>query len=308
MQNIIRVENLTKKYEELIAVNDISFSVEKGDIFGFLGPNGAGKTTTVRMLTGVFPSDNGEIYLAGYNLKDNPFQAKQKIGVVPELANAYLDLTALENILFMANLYGLLGSKVEKKAEELLNTFNLEDRMNDKVKKFSKGMQQRVIICMALINDPEIIFLDEPTSGLDVESRRLIKNIILELNDKGKTIFLTTHNINEANSLCNKIAIINKGKIAAINTPENLKRTIKSSQSIRVSFDKDIAFKFKDWDVVNKVKKEGDKYRIYTDTPDELIFKLTNLARNHKTKIRSINTLDPSLEDVFIKLTGGDKT
>ncbi|GAB6137722.1 ABC transporter ATP-binding protein [Halanaerobaculum tunisiense] len=307
MQPAIEVKNLTKRYKELTAVDQINFTVKQGEIFGFLGPNGAGKTTTVRMLTGVFPADEGEIYLAGYNLEDKPLQAKEKIGVVPELANAYLNLSALENILFMAELYGFSRKEVRDKAEELLTLFKLKDRKHDQVKSFSKGMQQRVIICMALVNDPDIIFLDEPTSGLDVQSKQLIKQIINDLNKQGKTIFINTHNINEANKMCDRVAIINQGEIAAIDTPENLKATIKSTQSLEISFTDDFSFEFTKLDLVNKVEKKGDKYRLYTTDPGELVPRLNDLIDNKETKIQLINTLGPSLEDVFIQLTGGMK-
>ena len=186
----IRVKNLNKSYGNLKAVDNISFGVKSGEIFGFLGPNGAGKTTTSRMITGVFPPDSGEIYIKDHNLLKQTLEAKMKMGVVPELANAYMDLTARENILFMAEMYGLSGKEVEKKAESLLEKFGLADRKYDELKQFSKGMTQRVVICMALINDPKILFLDEPTSGLDVQSRRLIRNEIRNLNQKGTTISL----------------------------------------------------------------------------------------------------------------------
>ena len=306
MKKAVAVKDLKKSYGELEAVKGISFSVNPGEIFGFLGPNGAGKTTTLRMMTGIFPPDEGEIYLAGHNLQKEPMLAKQNIGVAPELANAYHDLTALENVLFMANLYGLSGARIKRRSQDLLATFGLEDRMHDYVREFSKGMQQRVIICMALVNDPEIIFLDEPTSGLDVESRQLIRDTILDLNRRGKTIFLTTHDIQEANRLCSRIGIINRGEIAAVDRPEKLKGTIAESQSIKVSFNKQVEFDFKSWDLVSKVEEEGDKYRLYTDQPEELIFTLTDIAREKGLKIQSLNTLGPSLEDVFVQLTGGN--
>jgi ABC-2 type transport system ATP-binding protein len=306
MEPAIEVEGLTKAYGELTAVDGIDFTVDRGEIFGFLGPNGAGKTTTVRMLTGIFPPDSGKIFLAGYDLNRNPLAAKRKIGVAPEMANAYLELTALENVLFMANLYGLSGIEVKDRAKKLLTTFGLKDRMGDKVKQFSKGLQQRVIICMALVNDPEIIFLDEPTSGLDVKSRQLIREVILELNEQGKTIFLTTHDIEEANKLCSKVAIINQGQIAAIDRPERLKGTIQGSQSLQVSFTKEMAVDFNTWSLISKVETEGDKYRLYTDQPGELIFELTEWAQKEELQIQTLNTLGPSLEDVFVQLTGGN--
>ncbi|MCF7886672.1 MAG: ATP-binding cassette domain-containing protein [Candidatus Marinimicrobia bacterium] len=302
-KNSVIVKNMSKAFGQLQAVDNISFHVHKGEIFGFLGPNGAGKTTSVRMLTGVFPPDTGQIYIAGYNLLDQTLAAKMRIGVAPESANAYLDLTALENILFMAEMYGLSGKKIRKRAEELLNIFNLLDRKNDKIKQFSKGMRQKMILCMALINEPEILFLDEPTSGLDVQSRYLIRNIIKDLNQGGTTIFLTTHNINEANKLCDRIAIMNKGEIAAIDSPENLKNTFVSSQSVEVSFKFGSPNFLDNLSYANSIEKRGDKYRLYSDEPGQLAMKLIEQVKSSNLGLNSIRTIGPELEEVFIKLT-----
>ncbi len=302
----IQVKNLNKSYGNLKAVDNISFVVENGEIFGFLGPNGAGKTTTARMLTGVFPPDSGEIYIKEYNLLRQTLEAKMKMGVVPELANAYMDLTAMENILFMAEMYGLSGKEVKNKAENLLGKFGLEDRKHDELKQFSKGMTQRVVLSMALINEPEILFLDEPTSGLDVQSRRLIRNVIRDLNQNGTTIFLTTHNINEANELCDRIAIINKGEFAAIDSPENLKNTFKKFQSVEVSFQGDEVPDLKDLPGVNSVEKRGDKYLLFTENPTKVVEELGQEIKDKNIKLNNIRTLGPQLEDVFVKLTGGE--
>ncbi|MFO7814954.1 MAG: ABC transporter ATP-binding protein [Halanaerobiales bacterium] len=302
----IQVKNLNKSYGNLQAVANISFQVKPGEIFGFLGPNGAGKTTTTRMLTGVFPPDSGEIYIAGNNLIENTLKAKMKMGVVPELANAYMDLTAKENILFTAEMYGLSGKKIEDKTEQLLEKFGMSDRKDDIIKNFSKGMKQRIVICMALINEPDILFLDEPTSGLDVQSTRLIRRVIRDLNQKGTTIFLTTHNINEANELCDRIAIMNNGEIAAIDSPENLKNTFQKSQSVEVSFEGQVQVSFKKISGVISIEKRGDKIRLYTKNPGQVIEELVATLKKNGNKIKTLNTLEPELEEVFVLLTGGD--
>lgn len=303
----IEVQELTKTFDKLTAVDEISFRVESGEIFGFLGPNGAGKTTSVRMITGVIPPDTGDIYIAGNNLRTNPLTAKMKLGVAPELANAYTDLTALENVLFIAGMYGLSGPEVKSRAENLLRKFGLDNRRHEKVKNFSKGMAQRVVLCMALINEPEILFLDEPTSGLDVQSSRLIRNVIQELNRRGTTIFLTTHNIHEANQLCEQIAIMNKGNIAAIDSPVNLKRLFESSRSVEVAVSPlDKAPDFKNLSAVEKVEKRGDKLRLYTPEPGCVIKEVVNQIEATDLTLRSLNTLGPSLEEVFVSVTGGD--
>jgi len=305
MEPVIQVRNLTKRYGKLIAVDHINFEVCRGEIFGFLGPNGAGKTTTLRMLTGIIKPYQGKADILGFNIQKEPLKAKQNIGVVPETSNAYVDLSAWQNMILMSELYGIPKKEAEKRAKSLLERLNLYDRRYDKVKGFSKGMKQRLILCMALVNDPQIIFLDEPTSGLDVQSSLLIRDILQEFPDQNKTIFLTTHNMDEANHLCDRVAIINKGQIAAIDRPEKLKNMIKELKSIEVSFDKNVNIKkLSEISSINQIKKQGDRFIIETDNINELINAVTNFSQSENLKIITLNTRDPSLEEVFLQLTG----
>ena len=182
MNEVIIAEKLTKRFGSLVAVNNISFSVKEGEIFGFLGPNGAGKTTTVRMLLGVLPPDSGKAFVLGFNVKEKPLEVRKRIGVVPEAANVYLDLTVWQNLMFMAELYGVPRNLRRSRARELLDFMELLERRNEKAKKLSKGLRQRLLICMALIHEPKVLFLDEPTVGLDVENARRIREMLRELN------------------------------------------------------------------------------------------------------------------------------
>ncbi len=305
METVIKVQNLTKIYGKLMAADHINFEVRRGEIFGFLGPNGAGKTTTLRMLTGIIKPDQGKAEILGFNIQKEPLKAKQNIGVVPETSNAYVDLSAWQNMILMSELYGIPKKEAENRAKNLLERLNLYDRREDKVKGFSKGMKQRLILCMALVNDPKIIFLDEPTSGLDVQSSLLIRDILQEFPDQNKTIFLTTHNMDEANHLCDRVAIINKGQIAAIDRPEKLKKMIKKLKSIELSFDNTVNIKKLSLiPHINEIKKEGDKFIIETDNINDLIHAVTKFAQNENLKIITLNTRDPSLEEVFLELTG----
>jgi ABC-2 type transport system ATP-binding protein len=304
---MIKAEHLTKTFNSFKAVNDISFSVNKGEIFAFLGPNGAGKTTTIRMLTGILELTSGTAYIGDYDIKKNPLEAKQRMGIVPEMANAYLDLSAMRNLLLIGELYGIEKGKGVEKAERLLKLLDLYEKRNQKVKTFSKGMQQRVILAMAMMNNAEILFLDEPTSGLDVESARLIRQIIRDFNQKGMTIFLTTHNIEEANSLCDRVAIINYGKIVAIDRPEKLKQTIQSTSSIEVALKNKIEPTEIRLEGISKVKKVGDKLRLYTNDPGATLPILIEYFQDSGNEIVSLNTLGPSLEDVFVELTKNKK-
>ncbi len=234
--DVIAVRGLTKRFGSITAVNNISFSVTKGEIFGFLGPNGAGKTTTIRMLTGLLTPDAGDIFIGGIDIQKHPIAAKMNMGIIPEMSNVYVDLTAKQNVILAGRFYGMPRRELETRADRLLQQFELYERRDDHVETFSKGMKQRVLIASALVHIPEILFLDEPTSGLDVHSQRLIRTIITEMNAHGTTIFLTTHNIEEANLLCDRVGIINQGTIAAIDAPEQLKRTFQQTQSVEVSF------------------------------------------------------------------------
>jgi ABC-2 type transport system ATP-binding protein len=300
----IEVDGLTKCYNGFIAVDHINFNVKKGEIFGFLGPNGAGKTTTTRLLTGLIKPDDGKATIMGYDIVTEPLQAKQLMGIAPEMSNAYVDLSALDNLMLIGELYGVPKKQREERAKKLLKRFGLSERQNDNVRGFSKGMKQRVLLGMALINEPQMLFLDEPTSALDVESAKLIRDMVVELNKAGATVFLTTHNMEEANTLCDRIAIIDHGKIAAIDTPQMLKTKSKSLQSIEVSFDQPVnADDLCGISCIKVAKKMGDKYKIYTDEPTEALNWVMDYARKRQLRTITLNTLAPSLEDVFLELT-----
>jgi len=302
--NAIEVEDLTKRFGNFTAVDHIDFKVEAGELFGFLGPNGAGKTTTVRMITGVIKPDAGKASIMGYDVEREPLNAKQMAGVLPETSNAYIDLSAWQNLMLMAKLYGLAKKERQNRAEDLLKRFGLYEKKDVAVKGFSKGMRQRLQICMALISEPQVLILDEPTSGLDVQSSRLIRSIIADLNDEGVTFLLTTHNMEEANQLCSRIAIINRGKIVAIDRPEVLKKRIESLHSVEVSFNRDVAQSdLSGFLGVDSVEQMGDKFRLYAREPAEVIYNLVDYARSEKVEIVSLATISPTLEDVFVKYT-----
>lgn len=308
MSALIRAEELHKEFDGVKAVDGVSFEVEEGEVFGFLGPNGAGKSTTIRMITGVLKPDSGTAWVNGKNVREEPVEVKSEIGITPEVSNAYIDLDGWQNMILMGELYGVPGDEREARAEELLGLFGLSDRKNSKVKGYSKGMQKRLILAMAMIHDPPAMFLDEPTAGLDVQSQRLIKKRIREMNEEGKTVFLTTHNIPVANELCDRVAVINHGEIAAIDTPENLKSTIQETQSVEVSFEDSFpSSTLEDLEKAERVEKKGDKYRIYTWDPAWVVQRVLDLAKEENQKILSIQTLGPSLEDAFVELTGGEE-
>ena len=305
--NAIKAENLTKYYGNFLAVNNISFEVRQGEFFGLLGPNGAGKTTTIRMLTGLLKPTSGTAHVMGIDVVKNPVDVKAQIGVVSETANPYPEMTAWDNLMFAASLHDIQKREQKEQAENLLKLLGIYNRRNEKVENFSKGLRKRVAIAMALIHDPSLLFLDEPTAGLDVQSARMIREFLRRLNERGTTIFLTTHYIEEADMLCDRIAIIKNGKIIALDSPENLKSAKRREKVIEVSFDRyvaDVEKSIAKLSTVSRVKKRGDKIRIYTSNFPKTIQEISRFAEENDLEIVSINTLTPTLEDVFVQLTG----
>ncbi len=221
MQNVIKVEALRRDYNGLRALDGISFTVQKGEIFGLLGPNGAGKTTTIRILTGQLRPSSGQAWVLGYDVVNQRQALKPHIGVVFEYQNLYERLSARDNLNFTANLYGVPKSHVDQVLEQV----GLKDRAREGLKKFSNGMKQRLLIARALLHDPQVLFLDEPTRGLDPHLAREIRSFITGLASGGVTVFLTTHYMEEADQLCQRVAILDRGRIVALEAPERLKET-----------------------------------------------------------------------------------
>jgi len=234
----IEVRGLTKLFGQLVAVEHISFQVNQGEFFGFLGPNGAGKTTTIRMLTGIIKKNSGEAFVMSYPAGSIP--AKQLSGVMPELSTAYLDLTAWGNLMLMAELFRISMKQAKERAESLLQQLGLFERKDSLASTYSMGMRKRLVLCMALLSNPQVLFLDEPTSGLDVQSVRFMRALLRNLKQEGKTMFLTTHNMDEAAEMCERVAIINRGKIVALDSPDNLSITAGRVYLIDVKFDKSV--------------------------------------------------------------------
>ena len=298
----LEVHNLKKNFGDVQAVKDISFSVEPKEFFGLLGPNGAGKTTTIRMITGVLKPDAGSVMIEGIDLRSNFLDAKMKMGVIPEVGNIYPDLSARENIELVGRFYGLSKATREERADKLLTDLGLKERADDYARKFSKGMRQRVSIACAMVHEPPILILDEPTEGLDVMSRRLIVDKVKEMNRNGSTVILTTHNIEEASRLCQRVCIVNKGSIVAIDSPEHLRRTMEKMQAVEVGFDRKVEQAWFLSDDTSRVEQCGDKWRFYSEDPDKAIEKIVKVKEAQGLKILSMSTTGPTLEDVFVKL------
>ena len=307
MNHAIEVNNLTKVYGDLLAVNHIDFQVRRGEVFGFLGPNGAGKTTTQRMLTTLLEPTEGQIYIFGHDIARDPYPARRQMGLVPEESNIYTELSAWDNLMFTGQLYRVSAQGREQRGQQLLQTFGLWEKRRVKAQDFSKGMRRRLSIAMALIHQPALLFLDEPTPGLDAQSARAIRELVRKMNAEGTTVFLTTHQIEEANQLCDRVAIINHGEIAAIDTPERLKQAFQQVQSVEVALEPEGAAQgaaLSQLPEVTTTSKRGDKWRLYTADPAALLPQIVDYARCQQLRIVSLNTLAPSLEDVFLAITG----
>ncbi len=305
----VQVSGLAKCYGDFWALKGISFSVRKGEIFGFLGPNGAGKTTTLRIITGLSKPTRGEAFVLNHSVTKDEIWVKQHIGVVPEISNLYPELNAIDNLIFIAQLYGLAKKDWKVRAEELLKEFGLYERSNVLFSKFSKGMKRKLTIAAALMHKPEILFLDEPTAGLDVLSSRNLRFLIKKLNRLGVTVFLTTHNIKEADELCNRIAIIVKGEIIAIDSPQNLKEKAPIRNLLLLRVDKvtlNLKKKLSKLAGIKGIVQENNLFRIHTDEINLTLDSILKLLHKEKIKINSINTASPSLEDAFVYLTGLD--
>lgn len=305
----IEALSLSKQFGDIQALSQVDFTVREGETFGFLGPNGSGKTTTIRILTGITAPTEGTARIFGSDIMQDTIVARRQMGIVHETSNIYTDLSAWQNLMFTAELYHVSRKDREKRGTDLLELFDLSGRRNDRTKGFSKGMKRRLTLAMGLINHPRLLFLDEPTSGLDVQSNLIIRDVIRDLNEQGVTVFLTTHNIEEANLTCDRVAIINRGRIAAVDTPERLKKTIQSVQSIEIAFDPASPVRAGDLEqisLVSEVRKEGDKFRLITEDPPGVLEGFMEYAAEHHLRVISVNTLGPTLEDVFIRLTGLD--
>ena len=274
----IVAENLTRDFNGLRAVDGISFTVEKGEVFGLLGPNGAGKTTTIRMLTGQLLPTQGRAWVAGYDVQSERKLLQPEIGVVFEHQNLYERMSGRENLAFAARLYAVDGNRVN----EVLKQVGLHGCANDSVKKYSNGMKQRLLIARALLHQPKILFLDEPTSGLDPDIAREIRRLIAEMASQGLTVFLTTHYMEEADQLSRRVAFLNHGRIVALDTPERLK-VAHGQRTLKVKL------------------VDGQLLTLSLDDPDDGRY-LGELVT--AGQILTLHSEEATLEDVFIKLTG----
>ncbi|MHA1670482.1 MAG: ABC transporter ATP-binding protein [Promethearchaeota archaeon] len=305
----IKVSNLVKKFEDLIAVNNVSFEINEGEIVGILGPNGAGKTTTIRLLTGIFKlEDKASIEIFNEDITKNLNKYKINFGIVPEVSNAFSDFTVWQNLKFSGGIYGFPKEKIKTRSKKLLEQFDLVDKMHSKTKVLSKGLKQRLNFCLALLHEPSILILDEPTSGLDPISIKLMRKRILQLKKEGKTILITTHDMQEAQTICDRILIMNRGKIIADENPDTLREQFKSTSTILFKIDGVLSNDQKNslMTMFNILKKENDYYVFSSDDATKDISMLYKFSKENNLNISDFKVKETSLEEVFIHLIKKD--
>ena len=305
--NAIEVKNLNKSFGDLQAVQDVTFHVNAGEILGLLGPNGAGKSTTISMLSGLLNPTGGDASIMGHSVTKEPAAAKASLGVVPQDIALYPDLSARENLVFWGKMYGLRGAALKSRVDEVLEVIGLADRQKDKVGKFSGGMKRRVNIGVALLHKPAVIIMDEPTVGIDPQSRRHILDNVKELNQQGMTVLYTTHYMEEAAELSHHIAIIDKGKLIAYDTYDELIKMVGEQTRIDITINTETEKILPAWqktEGVSKIDSTNGKVTALVDDSNRVLPRLFDTAAEMDIRITSIDINEPNLETVFLHLTG----
>ncbi len=296
---VIKVEHLRKVYGKVVAVNDISFEVQEGEIFGMVGPNGAGKTTTIECLESLRNPDSGKISVLGLNPLNDGYTLRERIGIQLQEATLYDRIRVWEALDLFASFY---HHSIDWNS--LLETLGLEDKRNSYINKLSGGQKQRLYIALALVNDPELIFLDELTTGLDPQARRMMWKLVQDIRNQGKTVFLTTHYMEEAEQLCNRVAIMDRGNIIALDTPENLIRSLGVDSriifSVKEPFEIEHLKKLKS---VSRVECSNERVIVYGQG-EKLVGEVVNMLTVDGVYFHDLRTEQPTLDDVFLTLTG----
>jgi ABC-2 type transport system ATP-binding protein len=303
----IRVQSLQKSFGENQAVQGVSFDVEQGEIFSLLGPNGAGKTTTISMLSCLLRPNEGDALIMGHSIRTDAMGVKSVLGVVPQEIALYEDLTARENLTFWGKMYGLRGSVLRSRVNEVLDVIGLTDRANERVGKYSGGMKRRVNIGVALLHKPKVIYMDEPTVGIDPQSRRNILDSVVALKNQGMTVLYTTHYMEEAQELSNHIAIMDHGKLIACGTHEELVKLVGQQTRIDLTVSTEASKILDAWrsiEGVERVTVTEERITALVDDSNRVLPRLFDAASRVGVRITSVDIQEPNLETVFLHLTG----
>jgi ABC-2 type transport system ATP-binding protein len=309
MPAILEVNNLVKKYDEILAVKGVSFSINQGEIFSLLGPNGAGKTTTISMLSTLFLPTSGDATIGGYSITKEPMQVRRLIGVVPQDLALYEDMTARENLVFWGQMYGLSGKSLNARVDEVLTQIDLSDRAGHRVKTFSGGMKRRVNIGVGLLHKPRLLFMDEPTVGIDPQSRRAILDSVKALNQQGMTVLYTTHYMEEAQELSNRVGIIDHGEMIALGTQKELTRQVGEMETLILHIDESddvekLAAAIRTVPGVLKADVSDHAVSVIVPEAEEALAPVVSKTNELGIKVHSVDIREPNLEAVFLHLTG----
>jgi ABC-2 type transport system ATP-binding protein len=297
----LKTDNICKSFGDFVAVENLSVEIHKGEIFGLLGPNGAGKTTSIKMITGLLKPDRGVVTINGKI--ENDLDNRQEVGICPQELVLWNNLTCFEQLVFIAAMYNVSQKTAKIRATELLQRMGLQDKRNKLVKTLSGGMQRRMNILMALMHDPEILILDEPEAGLDPQSRVMVREFIQSM-AKSKTIIFTTHNMDEADRLCDRIAIIDHGKMLVTDTPENLKRTFGKGDKLEITFSGEVLQQESISVLADETRIEGQSIFLYSKGIIEKLPAILDQLKQLSIQVTGIHLSENTLEDVFISLTG----
>lgn len=303
----ILVKGLRRTFGKFKAVDRVSFKVEQGEIFGLLGPNGAGKTTTISMMTGMLPVTSGTLFVSGVDMVRRPKQARSLIGVVPQTLALYTSLTTMDNLRFFGALYGLRGETLRSRVDMALDVAGLRDRAKDIVDSYSGGMKRRLNLAVALLHQPRVLFLDEPTVGIDPQSRNAIFESVETLRSEGLTVLYTTHYMEEAERLCNRVAIMDHGRLIAMNTPEGLRRLVGEGQfTVRVDRGglERLRGLLEESSTIREVRVQDDVMEVDAVSLQPALMFFLEMIRRSGTGISALNITETSLETVFLRLTG----
>jgi ABC-2 type transport system ATP-binding protein len=309
MPPILVVQNLVKKYKDFAAVKGISFSIEEGEIFSLLGPNGAGKTTTISVLSTLYQPTGGDATIAGHSVVKEPMVVRNLIGVVPQDLALYEDLTARENLIFWGQMYGLSGKELRSRQEEVLEQIGLADKANQRIKTYSGGMKRRVNIGIGLLHRPRLLFMDEPTVGIDPQSRRAILDTVKDLNRHGMTVLYTTHYMEEAQELSDRVGIIDHGELIALGTQAELTHQVGEDETLILHIDEGqdgeaLAAAVRAIPTVRKADASDHAVTVIAPEVEDIIAPAITCANEMGVKIRSVDIQEPNLEAVFLYLTG----
>lgn len=308
--DLLTVTDLIKKFQKFEAVKEISFSVHKGESFGLLGPNGAGKTTAISMITGLFPQTSGTISISGIDMAKQPKKAQRLIGIVPQEIALYQTISARENLKFWGRMYGLSGSTLSNRVDEVLEQIGLTERAKDKVSTFSGGMKRRVNIGAAILHKPELLIMDEPTVGIDPQSRTNILDTVKQLNEQGMTVIYTSHYMEEVEYLCKRIGIMDHGQFIAQGTIPELREMIGDRSRIVLTFSRDPESKEELSTMLFPFFSESDiqwgdeQLTIFHKEPQLVLSQLVQHVTNAGEVVKAVEIVEPNLESVFLHLTG----